>query len=184
MKNPKVAVFSGSRYGRGAKKNKELAYKLGQVMAGAKYAVINGGGPGLMEELSRGAHDHKGEVICVHLHMEKREESKYATKIYKYTKITPRQQKIISLADAFIILPGGLGTVFESIEVFVKKYFQDIDREKPMIFLGKSFWRPLINLINNLVKEGFIEKHIKSQFKVVDNPAEAIKILNKYFRNN
>lgn len=175
MNKKKVAVFSGSKEGTG--EYIELAQEIGKALAQNNLTVVNGGGPGLMEVIAKGAYENGGEVIGVHFEFEGRNPSKYNTETLSYTELYPRQQKIISLADAFVILPGGLGTIFELFEILAKKYLQEIDKDVPIILVSQKFWKNTIEMLQVQVEKGFMNKEFFENFLVVESAQEIIKRL-------
>jgi len=168
----KIAVFSGSREGTG--EYVELAAKLGSELARNNFTVVNGGGPGLMEIVAKNAFESDGEVVGVHFELEGRKQSGYNTKTLSYKELYPRQQKIISLADAFVVLPGGLGTIFELLEILAKKYLQEIDKKTPIILVSKEFWSGIVRMMETQIKNGFMKKEIFKDFKIVDSIEEVL----------
>lgn len=177
-----IAVFCGSKLGANEKENANLAYACGQRLAKSGFNVLTGGGPGMMEEVSRGAFEAGTNVVSVQLEVEGREQSKYANKIYRFKSIIPRQQKIISLADAYVVLPGGLGTWYETIEVLVKKYFGEIKSHIPLILVGRKVWGPVLSQVEILQKQGFMDESFHKKLTLVDTVEQAVTILKKYYK--
>lgn len=176
----KIAIFSGSSEGRGDYVG--LTEKLGIELARNNFAIVNGGGPGLMEVVAKSAYENGGEVIGVNFEFEGRNPSRYNTETISYAELYPRQQKIISLADAFVVLPGGIGTIFELFEVLAKKYLQEIDRKTPIILVSKEFWNGIVQMLETQIEKGFMKKEIFENFKIVDSIGEVLVELKSELR--
>jgi len=175
--NKVVAIFSGSNDGNG--EYCKLAEGLGKTLAENNFSVVNGGGPGLMDRVAKGAFENGGNMIGIHFEFEGRKASKYNTKTIIYKKLSTRQKKIISMADAFVILPGGLGTVYELCEVLAGKFMGNIKKETPVILVSKIFWKNFLKLVEFQVSSGFIKKDFLKQFVIIDEPNEVIKELKR-----
>lgn len=177
--NKKVAVFSASNEGTG--EYIELAESLGKALTQNNFTTVNGGGPGLMELVARGAHREGGEVVGIHFEHEGRQPSKHNTETISYKELQPRQQKIISLADAFVVLPGGLGTAFELLEVLAKKHLGE--KKVPIILVSHEFWDDLLKMMEKQIKRGFMSEKFLENFKIVDSAEEVVGELNKELKN-
>ena len=174
----KISVFGGTR----CVKEKEpyyfnLAYQTGKLLAEAGYTVLTGGGPGLMNETLRGAFENGGETIGVMLELEGITHSPYFTEKYIFDKLVPRQDKLIQLADGYITLPGGMGTLFETVEILTLKNVKEIPVEKPLILVD-DYYKDLDTLFSKIIKEGFIREDLHTNFQLVSCPEDAITILN------
>ncbi|MCX6713509.1 MAG: TIGR00730 family Rossman fold protein [Candidatus Vogelbacteria bacterium] len=169
-------IFSGSKDGDGAYLN--LAYELGEKLASNGFTVVNGGGPGLMDKVAKGAFENGGKVVGVHWQIDGRELSRFNTETLTFSELRPRQNKLLSLADAYIALPGGIGTVFELYEILVKKYLGEIEKDTPIFLLGKDFWENFVLLAEKQITRGFVEESFKEYFTVVDSVAEVLFDLN------
>jgi uncharacterized protein (TIGR00730 family) len=172
-----VVIFSGGTEGDGAYVT--LANELGKSLAKNGFTVVNGGGPGLMDIVAKGAFEEGGKVIGVHFEFEGRTPSKYNTETLKYKELFPRQQKVISLADAFVVLPGGLGTLYELVEVIAKKYLSEIGSDVPVILISEEFWDPFLKLTDLQKKRKFIGEKVINSFKVVNTIDEVLMELKQ-----
>lgn len=180
MKNKKIAIFSGSSEGTG--EYVELTKTLGQKLAENSFTIVNGGGPGLMEVVAKSAHENGGEVVGIHFEFEGRVQSKYNTETISFTELYPRQQKIISMADAFVVLPGGIGTIFELIEVVAKKHLQEINEKIPIILVSREFWNSVLQMMRMQIDKGFIKKEMLENLKIVDSAEEVLLELKHELR--
>lgn len=178
-----VTVFSGSKEGFGA--YNKLAEELGKELAKNKFVTVNGGGPGLMDLVAKGAYKNGGEVIGVHFELEGRKPSQYNTQTLTYVDLHPRQQKVIELADAFVVLPGGIGTVFELFEVLAKKHLNEMDPNIPVFLLPGDFWYGFLELTKKQVAEGFMADEYLEQAVVCNSIDDVIlKLEQKLYGRN
>lgn len=174
-----ICVFAG---GSCSKKNEHhyytVAYETGKLLATAGYTVVSGGGMGLMNETLRGCAESGGETIAVLL--ENRPKSAFISKEFSYPRIRLRQQKLIALGDAYIAIPGGIGTLYEILEIIELKRMLDVSRDTPLIVID-SYYNPLKKMIHNGYTDGFIQKEIMELVTFVKHPAQAVDILNHSF---
>jgi uncharacterized protein (TIGR00730 family) len=177
MKN--VSVFCGASY---PKEKKDffygIAYETGKQLAEAGFVTITGAGPGLMEEVLRGASENGGNTIGVSLNLPGRVQSKYASQNYGFDKLGPRQDKLIQLGEAYIALPGGVGTLYEILNVIALKRVNEIPPERPLILVCQ-YYSSLNDMIKEVVKAGFVEEEALNYFTLVDTPKEAAAALKQ-----
>lgn len=177
-----VAIFCGSKLGRAAEANSRLMAELGQTLAKHGYDVATGGGPGMMEVVSMAAHEAGGRVIAVPLKIESRKPYPFADEVYEFERLVPRQRKLIEVADAFIVGPGGLGTFYEVFAVLADKFVRELADAVPLIFLGNHGVDHMTKLFDVLVEEGFIlREKIDRQYQVAKTVDDALEILDRYF---
>ena len=174
-----VVVFAGNE----CSKEKEtyyysVAYDTGKLLAKFGYITVTGGGPGLMNEVCRGAVENGGDTIGICLTVAGRVNSKYLTRKELFNHLNPRQQRLLNLGDAFIAIPGGIGTHYEVFAVVSLKRKLDIPFAKPMILVD-GFFEPFEQLMEHIYKNGFAAMDVKKLYTMVKNPAEAIGILSK-----
>ena len=94
-------------------------------------------------------------------------------------KLSKRKEYLFKLGDAFLILPGGTGTLEEVIDVLSWKVLKLHD--KPIIFLNyDNYWSPLINQFKKIIKKKFANKNLQNQFQVIKKPQQLIQILNTW----
>ena len=179
MKN--IVVFAGNECVR----EKEgyyynLAYQTGKMLAEEGFTVVSGGGPGLMNEVMRGGFQAGGKTIAVCLEIAGREQTRFATEKSVYKHLNRRQEKLFSYADAFISLPGGIGTLYEIAAVLALKSKKEINPEIPFILISEYFLK-FQALINYMSGEGFINNNLVNYFNIAADYREVITLLKKYF---
>lgn len=156
----------------------ELAYKTGKVLAENNFTVITGGGPGLMQKVNQGAFECRGESIGICIKKKDEKLHKYFTKTEMFESFDKRHSKLLNLGDAYIVLPGGLGTILEALEITQRKRFGEINVNKPLIFIG-DFFKDFLNFLKDLEKKGFISEDKSNSYYFAKNPNDLIKILKK-----
>ncbi|MFA5841677.1 MAG: LOG family protein [Candidatus Paceibacterota bacterium] len=170
-----VVVFSG-----GSAPNSEhiaLAEQLGLELAKNNIGIINGGGGGLMEHVAKSAHGAGGHVIGVHFEFEGQGKSKYNSKTISFSVLQDRQKKILELGELYVALPGGLGTLYEVIDVMSLKYVGTIPGERKLVLLGKKYWGNFESLIDSMVSSGYAKSKIKDLYQTVDTVGELLSVI-------
>jgi len=178
MKKQKtVVIFAGIRCSDNRKDYYyKLAYRTGKLLAENGLVVATGAGPGLMNMALKGAHEAGGKTIGVALDIAGREQSKYADTIFSFKDLKDRQKKLIEIGDAFIVLPGGTGTLHEMSEVIVQKKLKKIDPKKPIILIS-DFYKNIEAFFNNLTLEEFSNTPLDKLCKFAESPEKSIKII-------
>ncbi len=173
-----VCVFCGSRLGKNIK-YQHATRKLGQLIAQKDLCLIYGGGNiGLMGLLASEAQSNNCNILgVIPNHLMKKEVGKTDLKNLVVTKNMHERKTIMyEKADAFIILPGGVGTLDEFFETLT--WAQLGLHNKPIILLNiDNFWTPLINLLNHQIRLGFMDKNINNLFISFKTPFKAIDYL-------
>jgi uncharacterized protein (TIGR00730 family) len=177
---PAVTVFGSARTKPSSPWYK-LARQLGQLLGRQGYAVITGGGPGIMEAANRGCQEAGGlSVGCnIELPMEQGL-NPYVDLGVEFRYFFARKTMFVKYADAFVIFPGGYGTLdelFEALTLIQTKKIQHF----PVVLVGKSYWQPLLDWIEGpLIKEAVITAEDADLFRLTDDPAEVCEIINAY----
>ena len=173
-----VCVFCGSRDGSNAL-FKKASFELGTLLANENLKLVYGGGNiGLMGALASSAQSNNCNILgVIPEHLMKKEVGKTDLKKLTVTKnMHNRKSLMYKEADAFIILPGGIGTLDEFFEVLT--WSQLKIHKKPILLLNiDGFWNPMIDLINHQINFGFVDKSIENLFITVKTPSEAIDYL-------
>ena len=153
-----IAVLCGAREGRDPA-HAVAARQLGAALAEAGWQLVYGGGKvGLMGEVAQACLDHDGEVTGVIPGFLDRREVLHAglTTLHRVEDLFERKSLMIELADAFVALPGGIGTLDELLEVMAWRQLGCID--KPIALLNVTgFFDPWLALLRGIVAEGFLE---------------------------
>ncbi|MBI2611560.1 TIGR00730 family Rossman fold protein [Candidatus Gottesmanbacteria bacterium] len=176
-----IVVFAANE----VKKEREnyyytMAYKMGKLLAQNGFVTVTGGGPGLMNEVMRGAFENGGKTIGVRLQIPGRVHSTYATQHLLFDALNPRQEKLLNLGDAFLSLPGGIGTIYEIVAVLALKRKGEVPEGKPLILID-DYFIPFGQVMEKMRAEGFLNHNFGQYFQYVKNPEEAIKVLKSFF---
>jgi uncharacterized protein (TIGR00730 family) len=171
----RVAVFCGSAPGRDETLVRS-AYDLGRGLAERGIGLVYGaGGHGLMGAVSQGALDAGGEVVgVIPRSMVEREWGRDdLTELHVVETMHERKALMAAYADAFLCLPGGLGTLEEVIEVW--SWRQIGFNDDPVAFLDVGgFWRPLLTALDGLVEAGFVRQDVMDDLVVAETLDDAL----------
>jgi uncharacterized protein (TIGR00730 family) len=180
MRTRTICVFCGSSMGH------EEAYgaaarRLGQLIAERKYALVFGGGSlGLMGQVARAARDGGAPVIGILPEFLRNLEPplKSAQELIITPDLYQRKDRMMTMASAFVILPGGLGTLDEFFEVLTAAQLEVHD--KPIILVNvNGFFEPLKVLLDHHVRCGFARSEIHALYRMVSEPDEAMRVIEQ-----
>ncbi|WP_255832526.1 TIGR00730 family Rossman fold protein [Kordiimonas sp. SCSIO 12603] len=173
-----VCVYCGSRLGNKSY-YQELANNLGEMIAGADMSLVYGAGSvGLMGVVARAARDAGGNVIgIIPEHLDDVEITQDGlAELHITDNMHERKKMMFDRSDAFIVLPGGLGTLDETMEMMT--WAQLSLHKKPIILINyKDFWSPLVELIDHVVNDGFASDEHGKLLTVVETAEEAMELL-------
>lgn len=163
-----LCVFCGSKPGQGTK-YQASARELGKRMAAANIRLIFGGGHlGLMGAVSDSIMEHQGSAVGIipEKLVEREQAHSGVTELITVANMHERKAKMYELADAFVALPGGLGTMDEFFEVFTWK--QIGYHQKPLFLLNlDGYFDPLVAMLDRMVEQEFTDPEVCSQVRVV-----------------
>ena len=159
----------------------DIAYRLGQL----GFSIITGGGPGVMAAANHGA--RKAGVASIGLNIELPAEqiiNPYTTKSITFHHFFVRKVMLVKYATAFVIMPGGLGTLDELSEVLTLIQTQKI-RPFPVILFNKSYWQGLLDWLHNTVlARGNISHEDLTLLRVFDRPDEVVKAVQRWYQSH
>jgi uncharacterized protein (TIGR00730 family) len=177
---PAVSVFGSSRVAA-TDPVYEIGRQVGRHLAEAGFAVMTGGGPGAMEAVNRGAAEAGGKSVGLNIHLPKEQASNpYANVRIDFRYFFIRKVMFVKYAVAYVILPGGFGTMDELFEALTLIQTNRI-KPFPVILLGKDYWKDLISWIkkNMLVKHSMIDPDDMDLFQCIDDPAAAVAAIKR-----
>src|SRR5438094_1678359 len=177
---PAVTVFGSARVGPGDP-TYETARTIGRLLAQAGFAVITGGGPGAMEAANRGCQEGGGLSVGCNIELPHEQMlNPYLDVSIEFRYFFARKTMFVKYADAFVILPGGLGTLDELFEALTLIQTGKI-RHFPVVLMGKSYWGGLVEWMRSTqVPAGTIAADDLNLFRMTDDPAEAAAIILAY----
>ena len=176
----KVAVYLGSRIGKGHT-YVNTAKNLGKQLAESGHTIVYGGSKiGMMGALADSALAQGGKVIGVMpANLIEREVAHDGlTALYEVDTMHTRKFKMAELAEAFVAIPGGCGTLDEFFEIFT--WAQINLHAKPVILLNiNGFYNALLDHLEKMIAEGFVPNHHRALFQVAKDVEEVLHLLNK-----
>lgn len=179
---PAVTIFGSARLSKGNKYYND-AVTLAKMLADDGFAIITGGGPGIMEGANKGA--KKGKAHSVGLNIEIPSEqvpNKYQDVTLSFRYFFIRKLMFIKYAMAYIIFPGGFGTMDELFEALTLVQTNRI-KSFPVILYGTEYWKGLLDWMKNtLVTNKTIGRDDFALFSLVDTPEDVRFIINEHFR--
>ncbi|HYI93269.1 MAG TPA: TIGR00730 family Rossman fold protein [Bryobacteraceae bacterium] len=173
---PAVTVFGSARFPEGSA-NYQLGVEVGRELARAGFAVITGGGPGIMEAANRGAKEAGGVSIgCNIVLPHEQKPNPYVDEMVSFNYFFARKVMLVKYSCAFICLPGGFGTLDEMFEAATLIQCRKIG-PFPLILLGCAFWQNLIELMEDMLREGAISSEDTGFGFLTDSPAQAVEMI-------
>lgn len=175
-----ITVFAGARPGTDPHTTR-LAYELGQALGRDGITLVYGGSKlGLMGEVAKGAHASGGATVGVLTSHLANFELKYdqLDRLEVVETMAERKAAMGALADAFIALPGGTGTLDELFDEWSNQQLGL--HTKPIGLLGADFWAPLLTMVDHMVAHGFIRDTDRAHLVVADDPVELIARLRAW----
>src|SRR5215475_4212699 len=173
---PAVTVFGSARF-RETHPYYKLARATGAELAKAGFATLTGGGPGIMEAGNRGAHEAGGvsyglNIILPH----EQKENPYVEKSIEFKYFFTRKVCLVKYSCAFIVMPGGLGTLDELFEAATLIQCRKIG-PFPLILMGAKFWKGLREWGQTMMEEGVFAHDEIGFGYVTDSPEEAVEMI-------
>lgn len=177
---PCVTVFGSARFGEDHPYYNQ-ARILGAEIGKLGFTVITGGGPGIMEAANRGAFESGGRSVgCNIILPHEQSVNPYVHKEVEFKYFFVRKTLLIKYSYAFVIMPGGWGTMDEMFEALTLIQTGKI-QEFPVVLFGKDYWKNLIELVKDMVENKTVsESEIKEYLLVTDSIDEAIAHIKKH----
>ena len=179
-----VPIFGSARLRQDSPAYQDCV-RLGELLADAGYGVLSGGGPGIMEAANRGAWQRKGISVGLNIKLPmEQHENLYQTESLEFRYFFIRKVCFMKYSVAVVAYPGGFGTLDEISEALTLVQTNKVNRV-PVVFVGKSFWSPLIDwLKNTLLEQGMISAGDMDLFYLADNADEACEYIKAWHAKN
>ncbi|MFO7599346.1 MAG: TIGR00730 family Rossman fold protein [Candidatus Desulfacyla sp.] len=176
---PAVSIFGSSRTDSKSKTYKDTV-KAARLLVESGFNVISGGGPGVMEAANRGAAEAGGKSVGLHIELPSEQKpNEFANLRLDFKYFFIRKVMFVKYAVAYIIMPGGFGTLDELFEALTLIQTKRI-RYFPVILMDSGYWGGLLTWIKEtLIKERTISKIDFDIFNVVDTPEQAVAIIKR-----
>jgi hypothetical protein len=174
---PVVTVFGSARFAEDHP-HYQLAREVGSALARAGFVVMTGGGPGIMEAANRGAREAGGLSVGCNIRLPREQKpNPYLDRFIELEHFFVRKVMLVKYSCAFIVMPGGFGTLDEAFEVITLVQTGKLERF-PVISMGGQFWADLRNFaVNTMFREGTISAEDAGFIHDAATPVDAIRII-------
>ncbi len=181
---PCVTVFGSARFAAGHP-HYELARALGGALARAGYAVMTGGGPGIMEAANRGAKEAGGPSVGCNIKLpHEQKPNPYVDRFIEFEHFFIRKVMLVKYSSAFVVMPGGFGTLDEAFEVVTLIQTGKLERF-PIITMGGEFWDHLRTFIRRtMVDQHTIDDSDLALVQPAQTPEDAVRIVRETLRDH
>lgn len=178
---PAVTVFGSARL-RPESPYYQATVKFSRKLSDAGFAVITGGGPGIMEAANRGCHGGQGKSVGLNINLPHEQHSNpYLDLSLSFRYFFVRKLMFVKHCIAFVICPGGFGTLDEFFEAMTLIQTEKI-RRFPVILLGTSYWSGLVKWMKSKMLElGCIDEKDLQLFQVCDDPEDVARIITTHY---
>lgn len=170
-----AATIYGSSRAAGESHESQEAEKLAQMLAADGFAVITGGGGGIMRAANKGAYESGGKSIGLNIKLPSEQHlNNFVTDSLLFHFFFTRKVALAFASEIYIFFPGGFGTLDEFFEIVTLVQTQKI-RPVPVLLVGRDYWTPLFEWLRiyTLEKHGYITESDLSIVKIVDSAEEA-----------
>lgn len=180
---PCVTVFGSARF-KEDHPYYEAAREFGKQIAQMGFTTMTGGGPGIMEAANRGAFENNGASIGCNIQLPfEQKPNPYVHKSITFEHFFVRKTLLLKYSYAFIIMPGGVGTMDEFFETLTLVQTKTIS-QFPIVLYGKSYYQPLIEYMQMMVEQKTISAEDMELVLLTDSIEEAMQHITKYIKTN
>jgi len=175
-----VSIFGSARL-KPEDKYYQMAETLGRILAQNGFSVITGGGPGIMEAANKGAAEAGGKSVGMNIRLPfEQKPNPYANLQIDYKYFFIRKVMFVKYAMAYVILPGGYGTMDEFFEALTLIQTKRV-KSFPVILMGSEYWQGLMDwLKKSMLGHDMIIPFDYEMIQVMDDPEEAVRHIKKY----
>jgi uncharacterized protein (TIGR00730 family) len=175
--SPCVTVFGSARFPE-THRYYVMARDLGRELARAGFAVMTGGGPGLMEAANRGAREAGGVSLGCNIELPREQKpNRYLDRFIQFEHFFVRKVFLVKYSCAFVVLPGGFGTLDEAFELVTLMQNEKIERH-PLVAMGGDFWDEFIDFVRkSMLREGTIDPEDLDLIQRADTAEDATRII-------
>lgn len=155
--------------------------KIARLLASDGFAIITGGGPGIMEAANRGARKAKGTSIGLNIHLPREQHpNKYQNMTLEFRYFFARKVMFVKYSMGYVCLPGGFGTLDEFFEALTLMQTHKI-YEMPLVLFGRDYYQGLADWISSTVIErGTISERDLGIIRVTDDPEEVLEVMREH----
>jgi uncharacterized protein (TIGR00730 family) len=158
----------------------DMARKMGAAVSKLGFTVMTGGGPGIMEAANMGAKEAGGRSVGINIKLPHEQYANpYLDKWMECRYFFTRKVLMFKYSYAFIIMPGGMGTLDELFEAATLIQTGKIN-DFPIILMGREYWEPIIQMLNRMKERGTVSPGDLDLIYITDSIKEAIQILDEH----
>ncbi|MDT3737527.1 MAG: TIGR00730 family Rossman fold protein [Denitratisoma sp.] len=178
---PAVSIFGSARIGPGHPYYQQ-AETVARLLSDAGFSVITGGGPGVMEAASKGAFDGKSASVGLNIQLPQEQQSNaYQNISLTFRHFFARKVMFVKFAAAYVVLPGGFGTLDELMEALTLIQTGK-SRRFPLILMNAAYWQGLLDWFRErLVSEGMIAAEDLDLIQAIDEPEQVVDAIFKHY---
>jgi uncharacterized protein (TIGR00730 family) len=180
---PCITVFGSARFSENSPYY-GIAREFGKRIAKMGFTVMTGGGPGIMEAANRGAFENGGQSVGCNIRLPMEQQpNKYMQKWITFDYFFLRKAMLLKYSYAFIIMPGGFGTLDEMFNTLTLIQTKSLT-QFPVVLFGKSYYQDLVHMIRKMISEETIQKEDLDLLLITDDMDEAMNHINTYISGN
>lgn len=184
--DPCISIFGSART-KPDTPHYDLARKVAGMLVQEGYGIITGGGPGIMEAANRGAKENGGTSVGLNIDLPFEQGfNPYidVDKVFNFNYFFIRKVMFVKYAQAFVVLPGGFGTMDELFEVLTLVQTKKIEKI-PVILMGTDFWAGMLKWVKTSLLEDYatISPNDLDLLPCTDSPEEVVRIINEFYEN-
>jgi len=179
---PAISIFGSARTKRGSRYYR-LTEKIAHLLVKDGYTILTGAGPGIMEAANKGAKMAKGESIGLNIEVPIiQKPNRYVTTLLDFRYFFCRKVMFVKYSRAFVVLPGGFGTMDELFEALTLVQTKRV-MPFPIIVVGRVYWKGLMEwLKKSMLANQCISGSDLNLFYFVDTPEEVVDVLRKFYK--
>lgn len=180
---PSVSIFGSARF-KSDHPYYQLTEEISRALSDAGFSVVSGGGPGLMEAANKGAHGGKSPSIGLNIQLPHEQSgNSYQDISLTFRHFFSRKVMFVKYASAYVVLPGGFGTLDELIEILTLIQTGKT-RRIPVILVHSPFWEGMIDWFREtLVQEGTISADDLDLFQMLDKPQDVVDAIFNFYES-
>ena len=174
-----VSIYGSARV-NADDKYYDLAVRIAETLVKGGYAVISGGGPGIMEAANKGANLAKGTSVALNIGLPMEQEpNQYANLSLDFRYFFTRKVMFVKYAHAFVIMPGGYGTLDECFTALTLIQTRR-SYKVPVFMVGSDYWHGLYEWLEQGVRNGYFTEKDRALITFTEDPAEILRITQEY----
>jgi uncharacterized protein (TIGR00730 family) len=180
---PCITVFGSARF-KEDHPHYQSAREMGRQIAAMGFTTMTGGGPGIMEAANRGAFEQGGKSVGCNVKLPfEQKPNPYVQTSITFEHFFVRKVMLVKYSYAFVILPGGFGTMDEFFETLTLVQTKTLVRF-PIVLIGEEYYRPLFDYMESMAVQGTISKEDLDLVLLTDSIADAVQHIDNFIKKN